>query len=400
MLLVSLFALCIAVGALVRGRSHLRALNTIPVRVHVNGTRGKSGVTRLIVAGLQAGGLSVLGKTTGTAARLLLPNGTECAFRRAWLCGPPSISEQTQLVRLAAHKRVAVLVSECMAVHPEIQRVAEDWFLRATHTVMTNVRQDHSDVMGNSLRGVAETLALTVPQNGVLLLGPDLADTEERTVFLSAAGNRHSTVVDIADDLAPEERELFPPTLFSANVATALAVCVCLGVERKTALLGMAKAVPDPGELKVLRAEAFGRKFWLVDAFAANDAASTLHIWRTCRTHPELSGLVALGLCNSRADRGFRLDELSRDFAGPARSEGLADVLVLGEGLYTAKRLFTQAGLRARVPAWLFHPDTPLLLRIAAEYGTGDVLMFGFGNTRGVGGDVSAWFQAHGEVLV
>lgn len=399
MSIVAALGFLFLLGALVFRHRHLRELKAIPVRVHVNGTRGKSGVTRLIVAGLRSGGLSVLGKTTGTAARLLLPDGSERPFRRKWLSGPPSIGEQARLVRLAAHLQVDVLVSECMAVHPEIQRVAEDWFLRATHTIITNVRQDHSDVMGDSLTGVTETLALTVPRGGELLLGPDMAGMDEKQIFLNTATQRSTASVDIVDDLTPEEREAFPATMFSANVATALAVCARLGVRREAALLGMAEAVPDPGELKVLRAQAYGRNFWLVDAFAANDAASTLHIWRTCRARPDLAELAAVGLCNSRADRGFRLDELARDFAAPAQNEGLTDVLVLGEGLYTAKRLFTRAGLRARVPAWIFRPRTPTLLQMASGCSSGDVLLFGFGNTRGMGNDVSAWFQANGKAV-
>ena len=35
---------------------HQRNVNAIPIRIHVNGTRGKSSVTRLIAAGLRAGG--------------------------------------------------------------------------------------------------------------------------------------------------------------------------------------------------------------------------------------------------------------------------------------------------------------------------------------------------------
>ena len=34
---------------------HQRRLASIPIRIHVNGTRGKSGVTRLIAAGLRRG---------------------------------------------------------------------------------------------------------------------------------------------------------------------------------------------------------------------------------------------------------------------------------------------------------------------------------------------------------
>lgn len=42
----------------------------VGLRIHVNGTRGKSSVCRLIGAGLHAGGLRAMVKTTGLAARL------------------------------------------------------------------------------------------------------------------------------------------------------------------------------------------------------------------------------------------------------------------------------------------------------------------------------------------
>ena len=47
---------------------HQRILRRIPVRIHVNGTRGKTSVARLIAAGLRAGGKRVYAKTSGTVA--------------------------------------------------------------------------------------------------------------------------------------------------------------------------------------------------------------------------------------------------------------------------------------------------------------------------------------------
>lgn len=41
---------------------HRWLVSRIPVRVHVNGTRGKTSVTRLIAAGLRAGGKACLCK--------------------------------------------------------------------------------------------------------------------------------------------------------------------------------------------------------------------------------------------------------------------------------------------------------------------------------------------------
>jgi len=86
MLLVpSLLTLGLAVYGVVEVRRHERQLARIPVRVHVNGTRGKSSVTRLIAAGLRSTGRRVFAKTTGWDA----PTSSS---RRGW-CGARSRPE-------------------------------------------------------------------------------------------------------------------------------------------------------------------------------------------------------------------------------------------------------------------------------------------------------------------
>src|SRR5260370_24990173 len=77
---------------------HRRNLRAIPVRIHVAGTRGKSTTTRLIAAGLRAGGLRVVAKTTGTEPPLIRPDGSEAAGPRP---GPPSVREQTRVFSTA-----------------------------------------------------------------------------------------------------------------------------------------------------------------------------------------------------------------------------------------------------------------------------------------------------------
>lgn len=59
--------------------------------VHVNGTRGKSTVSRLIEAGLRAGGLRVFCKTTGTDPMTIDVNGREELICRR---GKANIKEQ------------------------------------------------------------------------------------------------------------------------------------------------------------------------------------------------------------------------------------------------------------------------------------------------------------------
>ena len=63
--------------------NHQHVISNIPLRIHVNGTRGKSSVTRLIAAGLRAGAQAVLAAsifhygrhTVGEAKKFLHDDG-------------------------------------------------------------------------------------------------------------------------------------------------------------------------------------------------------------------------------------------------------------------------------------------------------------------------------------
>ena len=78
--------------------AHRRRLAKIPIRIHVNGTRGKSSVTRLIAAGLRESGLVTCAKTTGTLPRMILPSGLEYPVFRP---SHANVIEQIRIVRTA-----------------------------------------------------------------------------------------------------------------------------------------------------------------------------------------------------------------------------------------------------------------------------------------------------------
>ncbi|MEE9552792.1 MAG: poly-gamma-glutamate synthase PgsB, partial [candidate division Zixibacteria bacterium] len=94
-------------------RSHHFHIDQLSVRIHVNGTRGKSSVTRLIDGGLRGAGFKVFSKTTGTKARMLFVDGREIAVLRV---GKPNIIEQTRIAKIAASQKPEVFVAECMGV--------------------------------------------------------------------------------------------------------------------------------------------------------------------------------------------------------------------------------------------------------------------------------------------
>ncbi|MCL6554375.1 MAG: hypothetical protein K6W08_14835, partial [Firmicutes bacterium] len=163
-------ALAAGVAAAVEARRHRACLRSIRHRIHVNGTRGKSSVVRLIAAGLRAGGLRVMAKTTGSASRVIFPDGAERDLRGRRRA---SLLEYRSVAALAARLRADALVVECMALRPEFQRVAERHLMRSTIGVLTGVGMDHLGIMGESVAEIAEALGQAIPAGGLLLVpGP------------------------------------------------------------------------------------------------------------------------------------------------------------------------------------------------------------------------------------
>src|SRR5262249_43123045 len=135
MVTVLVLLVILAIYGVWEHRNHLSHLHQIPIRIHVNGTRGKSSVTRLIGAGLRAGGRKVIAKTTGTEPRIILESGKEIPIFRI---GMPNIIEQLMVVRLAWERQAEMLVVECMAVHPSLGKFAEEKIVQSSVGVITN----------------------------------------------------------------------------------------------------------------------------------------------------------------------------------------------------------------------------------------------------------------------
>ncbi|BAL01552.1 capsule biosynthesis protein CapB [Oscillibacter valericigenes Sjm18-20] len=267
--------------------------------IHINGIRGKSSTVRLIAAGLAAGGIPTWCKTTGTDPLTIDCEGREEPIRRV---GCTNIREQLRILHRAAAQGAQVLVVECMAVRPDLQRVAQHKMLKADIGVLTNVRLDHTDVMGGTLTEIAHSLSATVPQKGVLFTtewdnaGP-LRETARRL------GTRFVQVCP--DGTEPEGLD------FADNVALALAVCAELGVDRQTALAGMRQYHPDPYALSVHRVGEDGQVLF-VNALSANDIQSTLLIYRRMAERFGAEYPHRVLLLNNRADRGARARDMLR----------------------------------------------------------------------------------------
>ena len=309
-----LLILIIGLG-MVESYFHRLALGQLPIRIHVNGSRGKSSVTRLIAAGLRAGGLKTLAKTTGTAPRIIDENGTDRVIHRL---RSASIGEQVWLLRNFAKKDPDAVVVECMAVNPQYQWVAEQKMIQSTISVITNVRPDHLDEMGFTLKDNARSLSNTIPYNGIMVtvegdLNRDgkLDDMDQQIddVFVDVSNKRNTTCYHAShNNISSEFMGRFEYIEHIDNIALALKVCTLSGVDEKTALDGMIKTQPDPGATIIWRLNFSNTLNYFVNLLAANDPSSTYNIYK--QLQHRIGDCDVCIFLNTREDRLYRTNQL------------------------------------------------------------------------------------------
>ncbi|MCC6493382.1 MAG: poly-gamma-glutamate synthase PgsB [Pirellulales bacterium] len=365
--------------------AHRRRLRQIPVRIHVNGTRGKSSVARLIAAGLRHAGIRTCCKTTGTLPRMIMPDASEYPVFRP---SKANVIEQIRIVSAAVEAESEALVLECMALIPSLQYLCEDKLVRATHAVITNAREDHLDVMGPTGRDVALALAGMVP------VGQKLYTAERKylDVFERVCRDRGCELIAVSEAettaITPLDLAGFSYVEHADNVALALKVCAGVGVDRATALQGMWRAAPDPGAMTVHEMNFFGREINFVNGFAANDPQSTEQIWRLAlERYADVEKRIAIFNC-----RGDRPDR-SRQLGSVAPTWPPADhYLLIGTGTFIFGKYAVQAGLDPRKLVFAEdHPAEDIFERIVELTGRRSLAM-GMANIGGIGLDVVRYF--------
>lgn len=364
---------------------HQKRIHSIPIRVHINGTRGKSSVTRLIGAALRESGIKTITKVTGTYPRLILEDGSEVGIYRK---AGANIIEQLSITRFASKRNAQAIVMECMAVQPQYQWITENKMLHSTLAVITNVRLDHIDVMGYSLPEIATALGNTIPKNQYLL-------TAEKIVFnkLKEIADKRNCKIQLAEPDLVTEKEMkgFSYIEHKENVALALAVSLHLGIERKTALNGMYKAIPDAGALKLSSVNAFNKKINFYNAFAANDPQSTLMIWEKLRAENELRGIKMI-LLNTRQDRLDRAKQLTA-MVGRELKNQFDNLILIGQSSEIVEELSVSNGVQRNKIINLGWNEPEAVFEAILAYTTEQSTVVAVGNMGGMGGKVADFFE-------
>lgn len=328
--------------------------------IYVNGTRGKSSVTRLIDAGLRASGKRVFCKTTGTLPMTIDIHNEERVLHRT---GRANIKEQLKILGMAAKQRTQLLVVECMAVTPALQHISQHRMLRADVAVLTNVRLDHPEEMGYTLEEICDALCSTIPAGGVVF-------TAEQRYFDRIEG--HARALGSAAYAVPPQEE-YAGIDFPENVALALAVCAHLGVDRAAALERMRQYKRDPYALSLHRL-ADGALF--INALSVNDPQSSRLVYDNVLRRLHLQPKQLILLLNNRPDRGYRTEHMLL----LARLLRPQKIWLLGASRQVVKRRLRQADFSPEVT--LFDRASDVIL---AGYDA-DTVVFAAGNLANEGG--------------
>ncbi|MEO0076961.1 MAG: poly-gamma-glutamate synthase PgsB [candidate division WOR-3 bacterium] len=371
------------IAGIVEYQHHLRNVKKIPIRIQVNGTRGKSSVTRLIAGGLRAGGIKVIAKTTGTKPRFIINDKEEIPIKRL---GKPNIGEEKMIFRQAVKYQPQAIVMECMALVPEYQWTEANRLVKSTHCVITNARADHLDVMGPTVIDVAKALSNTITKNAKFFT----AEQKYLDIFKDRAKKLNTEVfVSNPNSVSDEDMKGFSYVEHKENVALALLVCESLGVDKKTALQGMYQTTPDPGVMRIYQIKDQGKQFRLVNTLAANDPDSILLLWEQVKNLAN-EKIVLVNCRDDRADRSIQLGELTaKKFeADWYLATGFLTMPYIRKAISLGIPKHKIVDLGEKTPEQIYQKVLSLV--------KSDALVFATGNTVGFGETIIAYFASKG----
>ncbi|WP_425432220.1 poly-gamma-glutamate synthase PgsB [Halobacillus massiliensis] len=370
-LLLGFTAFFLGVKEKVRNKKNVES---IPVRVNVNGIRGKSTVTRLITGVLQKAGYKTIGKTTGTDARMLYWfDGQEEPIKRRM--EGPNIGEQRKVLEKTVQLNADALVSECMAVKPDYQVIFQEELLQANIGLIVNVLEDHMDVLGPTLEEVADSFGNAIPYDGDLIVN----ESPYVPRFREIAAERNTKVHVCDTSLVSEDfLKKFEYMVFPENAALALAVADVLGIDHETARQGMLEAWPDPGAMQILPIGDEENPTFLVNGFSANDPTSTLNIWERVKqlSYPTDEPVVIM---NCRSDRVDRTEQFAKQVLPYLPAETL---ILMGETTGPIVDTYKNGALPVKNLLDLEGYETEEIVRVLGPYMSGKTI-YGMGNIHG-----------------
>ena len=301
-------------------------------RVHVNGIRGKSTVTRYLSAVFREAGYHVFGKTTGSAARVLRPDGEDLDFGRV---GYPNVNEQVKIMKSFCRQQAEVVVMECMAVNPVYAKWLEDKVMRSHIGILTNVRYDHPDYLGETLEEIAQSLSESMPENGILITA-EYNPTLLEIIWRNAKAKNTQLIVAQKRQVFSSDLEYFSHFAHEENIAIGYEIAKLINVPKTRALKAMQKAPEDPGAFRIEHIKFELSTIAWANLFAVNDRESFIDV--CIKLFHKLVNYTKVVILNNRFDRPTRVEL----FANLARDLDFDKIVTFGDYESEVKEAFKQ----------------------------------------------------------
>jgi poly-gamma-glutamate synthase PgsB/CapB len=365
--------------------AHNRRLHSIPLRIAVTGTRGKSSVVRLLASILREDGRRVMAKTTGSEARSIFPDGEEHTVPRR---GITSIIEQKKIIKKASELAVDCIVVETMSIQPECHRVESQQLIQPHVVAVTNVRRDHIDAMGETEEEIASVLCLDFVSKATVFL----PEAERHSCFDEAIKDQDIRCIRVAAGAYLDAAAGTARGEFADNLDLAYAVAKHLGIGQDAIQRGILNARRDLGQFRVWRyiPEDPQRNYFLANAFAANDPQSTMLVLSEVRKQLPQCGDRIVGLLSLRSDRPDR----TRQWIAALRERNcnpFRRLFLIGDNTHAARR---------RLPfAHVINEKAPEDITAAVINSAPDrSVIFGFGNVGGLGKKMIQHWNRIGDI--
>jgi poly-gamma-glutamate synthase PgsB/CapB len=273
------------------------AIERIRLKIHVNGTRGKSTITKYISAALRSSVISTIGKVTGEIPALIRPDGTTTPIRRI---GAARINEQFRTIRKASKEKAEALVLECMSIDPALQ-IAESKYFNPDIYIISNIKDDHREKIGQTREQRVESVCQAIPANCILV-----SNDYENLDSIRAEAHKKKCRLVIPDKLP--DRKL-PEGVFQANVELAAEVAVLAGVDREQAIEAILESLTKEEPLTI-QLPSCKNNIVFLNGFSVNDPGSASDFLDHWTNRLGIMENIMM-IFNTRADRPLRTDMFS-----------------------------------------------------------------------------------------
>jgi len=317
------------------------SIHKIPIRILINGTRGKTTTVKILHKLLNQAGLMTISKTTGDLPQLHYPDGTMRRLRRF---GPANIKENIRQIIHYTRYKPQVMILECMAIHPELQSILSHRIFRPTHIAITNIKRDHLEVMGPHHPDIATIIAQSLTPRARKFIPEELKGS-----FPPEISHTHG-IRFYKQAQYPKKFTNIPPEIIEKNWGLIRILCEELQInsKRTSSIFSQEWITINEG----LRITIRHLNLEFIDLFSVNDPDTAIKFVNHLRSIRSVE-TAEIALLNTRTDRPLRSLEFLKSLKNELKSD---EIWVTGKGRNFIKNKFKNNSKNGK-PVLFFRND-------------------------------------------